>query len=125
MVFRALLLVLILAVIPACSGSDSASADFEIAVGSETFVLRSTNPETIMVLREALQGRRSGHPNGPLALGNGGFNAPWSWHLDPSETRFVEASIEVCDGAPSYVEAHKTEFPRYCPWSARVTREMR
>lgn len=53
--------------------------------------------------------------NGPLRRGDGGFNAPWTWHLDPAETRFVEVAIEICDGRPSYVEAHQPDFPRYCP----------
>ena len=63
------------------------------------------------------------HTSTPLRRGDGGFNAPWSWHLDPAETRFVEAAIEVCDGTPSYVEAHLAEFPTYCPWGARIVRE--
>ena len=50
----------------------------------------------------------------------GGFNGPWTWHLDPDQTQMVEAAIEVCDGKPSYVEAHKSDFPTYCPWSARI-----
>jgi hypothetical protein len=32
----------------------------------------------------------------------------------------VEAAIEVCDGTPSYVEAHLEDFPTYCPWGGRV-----
>jgi hypothetical protein len=108
---------------PACSGSTAASqpqADFVVAVGRETFVLRSTDPETIRLAKENLQGRNSRFPLGPLGSGNGGFNAPWSWHLDPAETRMVEVAIELCDGAPSYVEAHQQDFPTYCPWGARV-----
>ena len=45
------------------------------------------------------------------------------WHLDPDEVRLVEAAIEVCDGRPSYVETHQSEFPTYCPWGARVISE--
>ena len=108
-----------------CSGTspDEGSADFVIAVGAETFVVRSTHAETIVQMREALAGRRTGFPAGPLRTGNGGFNAPWSWHLDPAETRMVEAAIEICDGTPSYVEQHQAEFPHYCPWGARVVAE--
>ena len=60
---------------------------------------------------------------GPLLRGDGGFNAPWSWHFDPGQVRMTEAAIEVCDGQPSYVEAHLSDFPTYCPWSARVVRQ--
>ena len=109
----------------ACSSTsaDDPSADFTVAVASDQFVLRSTHPETIAALRDALAGRRQGFPIGPLRAGDGGFNGPWSWHLDPAETRFTEAAIEVCDGTPSYVEAHLADFPSYCPWSARIVRE--
>jgi hypothetical protein len=35
-----------------------------------------------------------------------------------------EATIELCDGAPSYVEANVNEFvttvKRYCPWAAQL-----
>jgi hypothetical protein len=54
-------------------------------------------------------------PIGPLHAGNGGFNAPWSWQMDPTTTRFAEAGIEVCDGRPPYVEAHRADYQTYCP----------
>jgi hypothetical protein len=31
--------------------------------------------------------------------------------------------MELCDGRPSYVEAHLDEFPSYCPWGAKVVSE--
>jgi hypothetical protein len=94
--------------------------DFVIAVGTETFVLRTSHPETIRLAHLALEGKSAAFPLGPLRPGDGGWNAPWSWHLDPEETRMVEAAIEVCDGTPSYVEAHLEDFPTYCPWGGRV-----
>ena len=109
----------------ACSSTspDDASADFVADLDGERFVVRSTNPETITHLREALAGRRRGFPAGPLLRGDGGFNAPWSWHIDPAELQLVEFAIEVCDGRPSYVEAHISDFPTYCPWGARIVGE--
>jgi hypothetical protein len=98
-------------------------AEFVVAVQGETFVLRATDPETIRLARENLAGGNNRFPIGPLRTGNGGFNAPWSWHFDPDEVRMTEAAIELCDGVPSYVEAHRADFPTYCPWSARVIRE--
>ena len=60
-------------------------------------------------------------PIGPLVPGNGGFNAPWSWHFDPERVRMAEIAIEVCDGQPSYVEENLADFvTAYCPWGARV-----
>jgi hypothetical protein len=94
--------------------------DFLVAVGQETFFLRSTDSETIRLATENFAGKNHRFPLGPLRAGDGGFNAPWPWHLDPAETRLVEAAIEVCDGTPSYVRAHLVDFPTYCPWSARI-----
>lgn len=106
-----------------CSSSTAPSpgaADFVVDVAGERFVVRLTDADTIALADANLRGRNSMFPNGPLRNGDGGFNAPWSWHLDPAETRFVEVAIEVCDGRPSYVETHRSDFPRYCPWGARV-----
>jgi hypothetical protein len=110
---------------PGCSGTEPSpgEAEFLVSVGGETFVMRVRDPETIRLAREGLQGRAQSFPAGPLRRGDGGFNAPWSWHLDPAEVRLVEAAIEVCDGLPSYVEAHLSDYPRYCPWGARIVAE--
>lgn len=112
-----------LALLAGCSGPDDIEADFTVAVGSERFVMRTRHPETIRLARAQLAGQGRGFPIGPLVAGDGGFNAPWSWHLDPDAARLTEAAIEVCDGLPSYVEAHRAEFPTYCPWSGRIVGE--
>ena len=101
------------------SPSDRA-ADFIVDASGERFVLRLTDPTAIQLAEENLAGRNNRFPNGPLRDGDGGFNAPWTWHLDPALTEFVEVAIEICDGRPSYVEEHEEDFERYCPWGARV-----
>jgi hypothetical protein len=98
-------------------------AEFLVVVLNEQFVMRVRDPETIRRARENLQGRNQAFPSGPLRRGDGGFNAPWSWHLDPAEVRLTEAATEVCDGLPSYVESHQADFPTYCPWAARIVAE--
>lgn len=64
---------------------------------------------------------------GPIATGNGGVNGKWTWHFVPDQWTLAEMSIELCDGSPSYVEAHRDEWirdvKRYCPWSSGVLRE--
>lgn len=110
--------------LPACStGPSDSQADFVVSVSGETFVLRVRDATTIHLARENLEGRRQVFPIGPLRTGDGGFNAPWSWHFDPDAVRMTESAIEVCDGRPSYVEDHRTDFPTYCPWSARIVSE--
>jgi hypothetical protein len=108
-----------------CSGTEPSphEADFLLSVAGETFVMRVADPETIRLARETLAGRIQRFPIGPLRRGHGGFNAPWSWHLDPAEVRLTEAAIEVCDGRPSYVETHLADYPTYCPWGATIVSE--
>jgi hypothetical protein len=64
---------------------------------------------------------------GSLAQGNGGFNAPWSWHLDPDTVRFPEVAIELCDGCPSDVETSGGSWGNgaFCPWSSEIIAEQK
>jgi hypothetical protein len=96
------------------------AADFVVSVSGERFVLRLTDAATIQLAEDNRLGRNQKFPLGPLRQGNGGFNAPWNWHFDPAETRFVDLAIELCDGRPSYVEEHLGDYPTYCPWGAKV-----
>jgi hypothetical protein len=117
---------LVLAVLAVAGCSDTPAspdpifAEFVLDVEGERFTIRTSDADTIRLADENLQGRNRMFPMGTLRSGHGGFNAPWTWHLDPASVRFVEIAIEVCDGRPSYVEAHQPEFPTYCPWGARV-----
>jgi len=117
-----LLLLVVVIVAAGCSSPTQPAgvADFVVDVAGERFVLRLTDAETIRLAEANLLGRNSMFPLGPLRAGNGGFNAPWTWHLDPAETRLVELAIEVCDGRPSYVEGHQSDYPTYCPWGGKV-----
>lgn len=107
-----------------CGGSEPSAAfvDFVAAVEDETFVVRVSDPETIAAAYGNLRGENSRFPIGPLRRGDGGFNAPWSWHIDSGEVRLTEVAIEVCDGRPSYVEEHVEDYVPigYCPWGARI-----
>jgi len=59
-------------------------------------------------------------PVGKLDCTNGTYNCGWSWRMIPDTISFAEVTVEVCDGRPSYVEAHCSTFGggSYCPWSA-------
>jgi len=62
--------------------------------------------------------------SGTVVRGDGAVNAPWSWHLDPASIQFVDASIELCDACPSYLEERLDDWIRsggsYCPWTTEV-----
>jgi hypothetical protein len=64
---------------------------------------------------------------GRVVAGDGGFNSPWSWHLDPNTVQFPDVTMEVCDACPGYVEANLGTWAgaMYCPWSAEILGEQK
>ena len=95
---------------------------FTVKVVDEQFIMLATKPQTIQLAMENFQGKNNRFPIGQIALGNGGFNQPWNWHFVPETVSMVEASVEVCDGKPSYVNTHLNDYlvTGYCPWSGKV-----
>ena len=100
---------------------------FTVDVNGERFKVLVKDPELAGVFRSMLRGERSGIVIGELRAGDGGFNKPWSWHLDPDTVSIADATIELCDGMPSFVEAELDYWlsvvKRYCPWGGRVVAE--
>src|SRR5438445_4089189 len=103
-------------VIRACRGSAHAP-------DGETFRALIHDP-TVVAEADLLVGQGNRKiVTGKLARGDGGFNSPWSWHLDPSGLGFTEAALELCDGCPSFVEADLASWlhvGQFCPWSTEV-----
>lgn len=94
---------------------------------NQTFKVFVTKPAAINALFALQRGEATASiPNGRILRGSGAgaHNAPWSWHLDPVDIEMADATIELCDGSPSYVEANLTEYVevvrRYCPWGATL-----
>lgn len=128
--------VLIVAILVcACGGPTSPSPEGPLkggvlatfSVGNETFRVWIRNARTIEQVFALQRGTSTaGIPNGRLRVGagEGAHNAPYTWHLDPDEIEMAGVTIEICDGATSYVESHRDEFiaqvNRYCPWGARL-----
>lgn len=94
---------------------------FQVA-GDETFKVELDSADLIQHARDLLAGQDvASIPNGKVVRdGDGGVNAPWSWHIDPATFEFADATTEVCDGIPSYVEDRTVTSDYYCPWSAKV-----
>jgi hypothetical protein len=99
------------------SPTDSAIVTFRVS--DETFKVRLTTKEQVDAAIAAKNGGRANIPGGRLVAGTE-VNTGWSWHLE--DVGFAEASIELCDGRPSYVEQQGVSFGggRFCPWSARI-----
>jgi hypothetical protein len=97
--------------------------EFVIEVQGERFRLRTSDPATASALDARRRSGTVGVVAGRLIRGDGGFNAPWSWHLDPRSIGVPQASIELCDGRPSMVQSNLdywVDVGSFCPWSARV-----
>ena len=100
------------------------SQEFVIEVAGERFRLRTSNPATATALDARRRSGTVGVVSGRIVRGDGDFNTPWSWHLDPLSIEVPDASIELCDGRPSMVQSNLDYWvdtvQRFCPWSARV-----
>ena len=109
-------------VMRACRGSEHAPV-------GELFRVLIRDP-AVIAEADALVGAGDGRfVAGNLVGGDGGFNQPWSWHLDPESIAFVEMSVEVCDGCPSFIEADLAYWidtvGQYCPASSEVVARER
>jgi hypothetical protein len=96
-------------------------------VAGETFRVWVTNDTTIQQILDLQAGTsQASIPVGRVRYGPGpgDHNLPWSWHLDPQEIEMAEATIELCDGRPSDLEANPQEWIEtvgsYCPWGAEL-----
>jgi hypothetical protein len=85
--------------------------------GFETFKMKLTDPAVIADARANMAGQTSAFPVGNLAKGTA-ENTGFTWHL--VNVQFAEMTIELCDGTPTYVENHQSEFRTYCPWVSKV-----
>jgi hypothetical protein len=115
--------------ITACGGDVASmrptpAQEFVIQVEGEQFRLRTSNPATASALDARRRTGTLGVVAGRIVRGDGGFNAPWSWHLDPLSIEVPQVAIELCDGRPSMVQGDLDYWVdtvgMYCPWAARV-----
>lgn len=119
----------------ACGGPTSPSDPSQLkggvlatfAVGNEQFKVWVTNGSAIARLEALSRGAGGGSiPNARVRRGpgRGAHNAPYSWHMDPTDIEIVDATIELCDGNPKYVDENVSEYVdrigRYCPWGAKL-----
>lgn len=92
-------------------------------VGTEIFQQQITSPAGIAGALALWNGTSSARiPIGTLACQCTGWNCEWDFHMNPESITFSRSAIEVCDGVPSYVNSHCSEFGfgSYCPWFAEL-----
>ena len=112
--------------IAACNDSSTAPAapaTYVIQVGTEQFKVRAEGA-AVAALETRRQSGVTGVISGKLVRGNGGFNAPFGWHLEPASIHAPDLAIEVCDGRPSDIDQDINYWvdtvKQYCPWGAKV-----
>ena len=109
---------------PGATFSVRACQDSNASPAGETFQVRIQDSDVITEAEGLLAAGEQRIITGPLRRGDGGFNAPWSWHLDPDSVEFADFTIELCDGCPHMVEADLDYWietvGRYCPWSTEL-----
>jgi hypothetical protein len=113
---------------PGCGTLPSGGVLATFKVGAETFRAFITTPAAIADAYTLWRNPRAAKriPIGRLTCSSVSWNCPWHWHQTPSSVAFAEATVELCDGTPSDVEAHCSSFGAgyYCPWSA-IMAELR
>lgn len=99
------------------------------ACDTQTFAIRLTDPDLIARAEQLIGQPEQPIVSGALAPGDGGVNAPFDWHLEPSSIEFVDATIELCDGCPRMVEENLQYWlgtvGRFCPWSSAIVARVR
>ena len=110
-------------ILPSPSEIQGKSFILETANGDK-FKVYATDPEAIQLLIDNYYGLNNMFVMGRLVIGDGGFNSPWSWHLEPDHVTMAEFAIELCDGTPSEVEHNLPywlfQVETFCPWSSKV-----
>jgi hypothetical protein len=109
---------------PCCEGLPAGGLYATFAVGDEVIHVSITHPDGMAQARAAWSGESAANiPSGDLVCSAISWNAPWHWYMEPETVRVVEVATEVCDAAPSYVEANCASFGtgNYCPWGAELT----
>ena len=130
-VARGALTVMAVIVFTACEDATGpeGGARFELEVSGERFVVHVEGASQIAALEARMASGEEGVVNGDIRSGNGGFNAPWEWHMVPSTVHTADVAIELCDGRPSLVEADLEYWlgtvKQFCPWGAKVVRRIR
>lgn len=123
---------LILAVVLlTCAGCDDSTAPegprfvFRDPLTQEVVRLEITNPAGLAQAETLLASGEGRWALGTPKRGNAGFNAPWTWHIDPATVTFAEVTIEACQSAMSAIGDdldYWIEFGQVCIWGVVESR---
>jgi len=125
---RTLFLILLFTAVPV-SGQQVEPAEayfvFDCPPGTDTFVIKLTDPQTIQQARDIIATGARKMVAGTLIKQPVYYNSPWSYHLDPKSIGFPQFAVEVCDASMDYVEKNlDIAYAKWCPWTSRLVKEI-
>lgn len=117
-----------LAFVSCSDATDPAGALFVFRDPATNTVVRLeiTNPNGLNQANTLLGNGAAQWALGTPRRGSGGFNGPYSWHIDPASITFAEVTIEACQTAASAIGDdldYWIEFGQVCIWGVVESRE--
>ena len=117
-------LVLLATILGCLSCDDSTEPEgarftFRDPVTQDVVRLEITNAEGLAQAEDLLGAGEGRWALGTPKRGDGGFNGPWTWHIDPATVTFAEVTIEACQTAMSAVDDdldYWIDFGQVCIW---------
>jgi hypothetical protein len=101
------------------SGPADARFVFRDPLTQDVVTLEITNSEGRGQAEALLSSGEAQWALGTLKRGDGGFNGPWTWHIDPATVTFAEVTIEACQTAMSAIDDdldYWIDFGQVCIW---------
>ena len=92
---------------------------FRDPVTNDVVRLEITNAEGRNQAEDLLRSGVAQWAIGTPRRGDGGFNGPWTWHIDPASVTFAEVTIEACQTAASAIDddlEYWITFGQICIW---------
>ena len=117
-------LIRVIAILACLSCSDSTGPErarfvFRDPITQDVVRLEISNAEGLAQAEDLLASGEARWALGTPKRGDGGFNAPWTWHIDPGSVVFGEVTIEACQTAMSAIDDdldYWIDFGQVCIW---------
>jgi hypothetical protein len=107
------------------SGPDDVRFVFRDPLTQDVVTLEVNNSEGRAQAEDLLRSGEARWALGTIKRGDGGFNAPWTWHIDPATVTFAEVTIEACQTAMSAIDDdldYWIDFGQVCIWGVVESR---
>lgn len=101
------------------TGPGGARFVFRDPLTQDVVRLEITSAEGLAQAADLLRSGEGRWALGTPKRGDGGFNAPWTWHIDPASVTFAEVTIEACQTAISAIDDdldYWIDFGQVCIW---------